>query len=126
MKYIQVIEIGRCAQELNRYPVLEGNNPQMLLAMELESYWNQQETIILPVQGEVDSYAVMRKPSLIGGKQTIKVRVIDVEEPIAYEDTREMLPVIDHDAVRQADYLRSVEERKAHGPYGYWDTGAAS
>ena len=38
-------------------------------------------------------------------------------------DTKEFPAVAVDDAERQAAYLRSVEERKAHGPYGYWDVG---
>lgn len=77
MNYIQVTEIGRCARELNRYPIISGRDPLAVLASELEFYW-EHDAIIMPVANECDSYAIMRKPSLIGGKRVIRVRIIDV------------------------------------------------
>ena len=91
MKRIQVIEIGRGARELNNYAVLPGRDAQALLAQELEFHWNRIEEIIKPVPGETDSYVILRKPSLIGGKRTIKVRIVEVgftED----EATRELPP----------------------------------
>lgn len=85
MDFIQVTEIGRCARELNFYPALV-SDPVALLALELERYWDD-GAIIVPVQGEENSYAVCRKPSLIGGKRTIKIRIVKVD---ADADTQSM------------------------------------
>lgn len=87
MNYIQVTEIGRCAKELNCYPILSGRDPLAVLTSELEHYWDR-DAIITPVVGECDSYAILRKPSLIGGKRVIKVRLIEVG--IADDDTAEI------------------------------------
>ncbi len=89
MKRIQVIEIGRSAEELNNYIVLPGRDEHALLAMELEHYWNS-EGIIKPVPGEVDSYVILRKPSLIGGKRVIKVRILDIGATVSDEETQEI------------------------------------
>lgn len=85
MKHIQVTEIGRAAKELNHYAVLPGRDAQALLAQELEHYW-ELGSIISPVVGECDSFAVLRPKSLIGGKRTIKVRIVEVG--LADDDTQ--------------------------------------
>jgi hypothetical protein len=90
MKQIQVTEIGRSARELMRYPVLAGRDAHALLASEIEFYW-QEGAIVSPVVGECDSFVVLRKPSLIGGKRVIKVRIVEVG--IGDEDTNEISTV---------------------------------
>lgn len=77
MKFIQVIEVGRGARELNRYPAIV-SDPLLLLALEVEQYWDA-GAIVSPVPGEDFSYTILRKPCPVGGKRNIKVRVIDVE-----------------------------------------------
>jgi len=93
MQHIQVTEIGRNARELMHYPVLAGRDAHALLAQEIEAYW-QDGAIVSPVGGECDSYVVLRKPSLIGGKRVIKVRIVEVgSEAYADDDTQEISTV---------------------------------
>jgi len=76
VKHLQVTEIGRCAKELNRYPILPGRDAEEILLQEVEFYW-EHDAIITPIVGE-PGYAVLRKPSLIGGRRNLRIRIVEV------------------------------------------------
>lgn len=87
MKQIEIAELGRGAPKPVMYPALT-TDALVLLAQELESYWSQ-GAIISPVYGEQDSYTILRKPSLLGGRRNLRIRIVEVG--IDAEDTAEIV-----------------------------------
>lgn len=88
MIHIEIAEVGRGASEPVRYPALN-TDPLELLAQELEFYFSL-GAIISPVYGFPDTYAVLRKPSLIGGRRNLVVRIVEVGIT-GDEDTSELI-----------------------------------
>lgn len=91
MKHIEIQQLGRGAPEPVRYPALT-TDPHELLAMELEVYFAQ-GAIISAVYGMPDTYAVLRKPSLIGGRRNLRIRIVEVG--IADDDTQKIPALFD-------------------------------
>lgn len=59
MAHIEIAEIGRNAEPPIRYPVLSGRDPQLVLAEEIDAYWNE-GALVSPVYGNPNAFVIMR------------------------------------------------------------------
>lgn len=59
MAHIEIAEIGRNAEPPIRYPVLAGRDPQMVLAEEIDAYWNE-GAMVSPVYRNPNAYVILR------------------------------------------------------------------
>lgn len=88
MAHVEITEIGRGAPEPFTYPVLEGRDPLVILAMEIEGYL-EQRAIISPIHGEVNSFVVWRRNRPFV-RPVIRVRIVDVGIAADQEATQRM------------------------------------